>query len=211
MEHWENAQNNSEMIIYTTADGLTKIETTFDGDTVWLSIDQMAELFQRDRSVIGKHIRNIFKEGELQKESVWAKFAYTASDGKVYDVDYYNLDVIIPVGYRVKSQRGVQFRIWATGILKEYMRKGFALDDERLKNLGGGGYFKELLERILTMSGEKLLTGNGSISHKQAIDKAATEYKKYKARTLSGVERDYLDAIQLLEQKTGQKGIISRG
>ena len=122
MEHWENAQNNSEMVIYTTADGLTKIETTFDGDTVWLSIDQMAELFQRDRSVIGKHIRNIFKEGELQKESVWAKFAYTASD-----------------------------------------------------------------------------------------DKAATEYKKYKARTLSGVERDYLDAIQLLEQKTGQKGIISRG
>ena len=132
MEHFENTQTDSEMVIYTTADGLTKIETTFDGDTVWLSIDQMAELFQRDRSVIGKHIRNIFKEGELQKESVWAKFAYTASDGKVYDVDYYNLDVIISVGYRVKSQRGVQFRIWATGILKEYMRKGFALDDERL-------------------------------------------------------------------------------
>ena len=108
----------------------------------------MAELFQRDRSVIGKHVRNIFKEGELQKESVWAKFAYTAADGKVYDVDYYNLDVIISVGYRVKSKRGTQFRIWATGILKEYMRKGFALDDERLKNLGGGGYFKELLERI---------------------------------------------------------------
>ena len=108
----------------------------------------MAELFQRDRSVIGKHIRNIFKEGELQKESVWAKFAYTAADGKTYDVDYYNLDVIISVGYRVKSKRGTQFRIWATGILKEYMRKGFALDDERLKNLGGGGYFKELLERI---------------------------------------------------------------
>ena len=144
MEHFENTQNNSELVIYTTADGLTKIETTFAGDTVWLSIDQMAELFQRDRSVIGKHIRNIFKEGELQKESVWAKFAYTASDGKVYDVDYYNLDVIISVGYRVKSQRGVQFRIWSTGILKEYMRKGFALDDERLKNLGGGGYFKEL-------------------------------------------------------------------
>lgn len=148
MERWENEQNNSEMMIYTTEDGLTKIETTFDGDTVWLSIDQMAELFQRDRSVIGKHVRNIFKEGELQKEAVWAKFAHTAADGKVYDVDYYNLDVIISVGYRVKSQRGVQFRIWATGILKEYMRKGFALDDERLKNLGGGGYFKELLERI---------------------------------------------------------------
>ena len=145
----KNKDNNqSEMIIYTTEDGLAKIETTFDGDTVWLSIEQMAELFQRDRSVIGKHVRNIFKEGELQKEAVWAKFAHTAADGKVYDVDYYNLDVIISVGYRVKSQRGVQFRIWATGILKEYMRKGFVLDDERLKNLGGGGYFKELLERI---------------------------------------------------------------
>ena len=147
MNRPDNSPKNS-ILIYTTEDGLTKIDTTFDGDTVWLSIDQMADLFQRDRSVIGKHIRNIFKEGGLQKESVWAKFAYTAADGKTYDVDYYNLDVIISVGYRVKSKRGTQFRIWATGILKEYMRKGFALDDERLKNLGGGGYFKELLERI---------------------------------------------------------------
>ena len=121
------------MIIYTTEDGLTKVETTFDGDTVWLSMDQMAELFQKDRSVIGKHVRNIFKEGELEKESVWAKFAYIATGGKVYNVDYYNLDVIISVGYRVKSKRGTQFRIWATGILKEYMRKGFALDDDRLR------------------------------------------------------------------------------
>ena len=148
MNYRDDGIGKSNIIIYTTEDGLSKIETTFDGDTVWLSIDQMAELFRRDRSVIGKHVRNIFKEGELQKESVWAKFAYTAADGKVYDVDYYNLDVIISVGYRVKSKRGTQFRIWATGILKEYMRKGFALDDERLKNLGGGGYFKELLERI---------------------------------------------------------------
>ena len=152
----------SNIIIYTTEDGLAKIDTTFDGDTVWLSIDQMAELFQRDRSVIGKHVRNIFKEGELEKESVWAKFAYTAADGKVYNVDYYNLDVIISVGYRVKSKRGTQFRIWATGVLKEYMRKGFALDDDRLKNLGGG-YFKELLDWILMMSGEELLQENGSI------------------------------------------------
>ncbi len=279
-------------------------------------------------------MRNIFKEGELTKESVWAKFAYTASDRKVYDVGYYNLDVIISVGYRVKSQRGVQFRIWATGILKEYMRKGFALDDERLKNLGGGGYFKELLDRIrdirasekvfyrqvleiyatsidydpkaevsisffkkvqnkihyavhgntaaeviytradaekqfmgltpfshsqptlsdaliaknyldekelrsmgqlvsgyldfaerqaergrvmtmqdwaehldriLTMNGEKLLVGNGSISYKEAEDKATDEYRKYKARTLSRVERDYLESIALLEQKADGK------
>ena len=140
--------DNSNMIIYTTEDGLTKVDVTFEDNTVWLSIDQMAELFQRDRSVIGKHVRNIFKEGELVKESVWAKFAYTASDGKDYNVDFYNLDMIISVGYRVKSQRGVQFRIWAAGIIKEYMKKGFALDDNRLKELGGGGYFKELLERI---------------------------------------------------------------
>ena len=138
----------SNIIMYTTEDGVTKIEVTFDHDTVWLSIDQMAELFQRDKSVIGKHVRNIFKEGELAKEAVWAKFAYTASDGKTYQVDFYNLDVIISVGYRVKSLRGTQFRIWATSILKEYMKKGFALDDDRLKNLGGGKYFDELLSRI---------------------------------------------------------------
>lgn len=134
--------------MYTTEDGLTKIEVTMENDTVWLSLDQMAELFQRDRSVIGKHVRNIFREGELDKASVWAKFAYTANDGKIYNVDYYNLDVIISVGYRVKSLRGTQFRIWAIGILKEYMQKGFALDDERLKRLGGGNYFDELLARI---------------------------------------------------------------
>ena len=127
----------SNIIMYTTEDGVTKIEVTFDHDTVWLSIDQMAELFQRDKNVIVKHVRSIFKEGELVKEAVWAKFAYTASDGKTYQVDFYNLDVIISVGYRVKSLRGTQFRIWATSILKEYMKKGFALDDERLKNLGG--------------------------------------------------------------------------
>ena len=163
MERWENEQNNSEMMIYTTEDGLTKIETTFDGDTVWLSIDQMAELFQRDRSVIGKHIRNIFKEGELDKNSVWAKFAYTAADGKKYNVDYYNLDVIISVGYRVKSHRGTQSRIWAIGIIKEYMKKGFALDDDRLKRLGGGNYFAELLARIRDIrSAEKSILEKGS-------------------------------------------------
>ena len=143
-----DASPKNSILIYTTEDGLTKIDTTFDGDTVWLSIDQMAELFQRDKSTISRHIKNIFAEGELERDSVVAKFATTAADGKTYQVEFYNLDVIISVGYRVKSKRGTQFRIWATGILKEYMRKGFALDDERLKNLGGGGYFKELLERI---------------------------------------------------------------
>ena len=125
---------NSNILMYTTEDGLIKIEATFENDTVWLSIDQMAELFQRDRSVIGKHVRNIFKEGELNKESVWAKFAYTASDGKTYQVDYYNLDVIISVGYRVKSQRGTQFRQWANKVLKEYLLKGYSIN-QRINQL----------------------------------------------------------------------------
>jgi hypothetical protein len=326
--------NYGEILIYQSDDGLTKIDVNMYDETVWLSIDQMAELFQRDKSVIGKHVRNIFKEGELDKNSVWAKFAYTASDEKTYQVDYYNLDVVISVGYRVKSQRGVQFRIWATSILKEYIKKGFAMDDNRLKELGGGGYFKELLERIrdirasekvfyrqvleiyatsidydpkaevsiqffkrvqnkihyavsgetaaeviyhradaekdfmglmsfsgeqptlkeakiaknylnekelramgqlvsgyldfaerqaereipmtmedwakhldgiLTSTGENLLTGNGTISHLQAMEKAQTEYKKYKAKTLSSVEKDYLESIKLLEQKGKRK------
>lgn len=334
MKTKENVGGKSNIIIYTTQDGLTKIETTFDEDTVWLSIDQMAELFQRDKSTISRHIKNVFSEGELVRESVVANFATTAADGKTYQVDYYNLDVIISVGYRVKSKRGTQFRIWATNILKEYMRKGFALDDERLKNLGGGGYFKELLERIrdirasekvfyrqvleiyatsidydpkaeisiqffqkvqnkihyaihgktaaeviytradaekefmglttfagnqptlreaviaknyldekelramgqlvsgyldfaerqaereqamtmkdwakhldriLTMSGEQLLSGNGSVTHKQAVEKATGEYKKYKERTLSDVEQDYLNAIKILGKKADKK------
>lgn len=139
---------NSNILMYTTEDGLTKIEATFENDTVWLSLDQIAELFQRDKSTISRHIKKIFEERELDKFSVVANFATTASDGKTYHVDYYNLDVIISVGYRVKSLRGTQFRIWATSILKEYIRKGFALDDDRLKRLGGGNYFDELLSRI---------------------------------------------------------------
>ena len=328
MNNQEELYQNSNMIIYTTEDGLTKIETTFDEDTVWLSKAQMAELFQRDRSVISKNIKNVFEEGELPRESN-VQILHIANSDK--PVEFYNLDVIISVGYRVKSRRGTQFRIWATNILKEYMKKGFAMDDERLKNLGGGGYFKELLERIrdirasekvfyrqvleiystsidydpkaeisiqffkkvqnkihyvihgqtaaeviysradaekefmglttfagnqptlkeavvaknyldekelkamgqlvsgyldfaerqaereqamtmqdwaahldriLTMSGEQLLQGNGSISHKQAVDKATDEYRKYKAKTLSDVENDYFNSIKMLEQKT---------
>lgn len=321
--------DDSKIIIYTTEDGLVKIDTTFDSETVWLSIDQMAVLYQRDKSTISRHIKNVFEEGELMKDSVVAKFATTASDGKTYQVEYYNLDVIISVGYRVKSKRGVQFRIWATNLIKEYMKKGFVLDDDRLKELGGGGYFKELLERIrdirasekvfyrqvleiyatsidydpaadisiqffkkvqnkihyaihgetaaetiyhradaekefmglttfsgnqptlkeakiaknylnekelkamgqlvsgyldfaerqaerqqsmtmedwakhldniLSVTGEQLLTGNGTVSHKQAMDKAEEEYKKYKEKTLSEVEKDYLESIKLLEK-----------
>ena len=126
---------NNDIVIFKNGELELEVSVSEDKETVWLSLDQMAELFKRDRSVIGKHVRNIFKEGELQKESVWAKFAYTAADGKVYDVDYYNLDVIISVGYRVKSKQGTQFRIWATSILKDYMLKGYAVNQKRLEAL----------------------------------------------------------------------------
>lgn len=334
---YRDEMGKSNIIIYTTEDGLSKIETTFDGDTVWLSIDQMAELFQRNKSTISRHIKNIYSEEELVQEATVAYFATVQNEGNRQverSICYYNLDVIISVGYRVKSKRGTQFRIWATGIMKEYMRKGFALDDERLKNLGGGGYFKELLERIrdirasekvfyrqileiyatsidydpkaeisiqffqkvqnkihyaihgqtaaeviytradaekefmglttfagnqptlrevviaknylnekelramgqlvsgyldfaerqaereqamtmkdwakhldriLTMSGEQLLSGNGSVTHKQAVEKATGEYKKYKERTLSDVEQDYLNSIKILGKKSDKE------
>ena len=126
---------NNDIVIFKNGELELEVSVSEDKETVWLSLDQMAELFKRDRSVIGKHVRNIFKEGELQKESVWAKFAYTAADGKVYDVDYYNLDIIISVGYRVKSKQGTQFRIWATSILKDYMIKGYAVNQKRLEAL----------------------------------------------------------------------------
>lgn len=139
---------DSQILIYQTLDGRTRIETRMVKETVWLSLNQMADLFQRDKSVISRHIGNIFRECELARESVVAEFATTAADGKTYQVEHYNLDVIISVGYRVKSHRGVQFRIWATQRLREYIVKGFALDDERLKQAGGGNYFDELLARI---------------------------------------------------------------
>ena len=324
---------SNNFLIYKTDDEKVSVSVRFDdvNETVWLSLEQLSSLFDRDKSTISRHIKNIFEEGELQRNSVVANFATTASDGKTYQVDYYNLDVIISVGYRVKSVRGTQFRQWATKRLNEYIRKGFTMDDDRLKELGGGGYFKELLERIrdirasekvfyrqvldiyatsidydpraeisidffkrvqnkihyavhgntaaevifnradaekefmglhsfrgdrphlkdteiaknyldekelramgqivsgyldfaerqaereqpmtmadwsrhldgiLTSTGEKLLEGAGSISHAQAIEKAHDEYKKYQERTLSAVERDYLDAIHNLEEKT---------
>ena len=120
--------DKKEEIILYQPDNEVKLEVRLENETVWLSIEEMSQLFGRDISVIGKHIRNVFKEGELLKESVWAKFAYTASDGKTYQVDYYNLDVIISVGYRVKSHRGTQFRQWANKVLKEYLLKGYSVN-----------------------------------------------------------------------------------
>lgn len=154
-------EKHGEIVIYQTEDGLTKINVNLQDETVWLTLEQMAELFQRDKSTISRHIKNVFEEGELTRESTVANFATVQNEGGRQverAIDYYNLDVIISVGYRVKSQRGVQFRIWASGILREYIKKGFAMDDERLKELGGGGYFKELLERIRDIrASEKVL------------------------------------------------------
>lgn len=140
-------EQKAHIVIFKTSDGKVSIEAHFEAETVWLSLDQIAMLFDRDKSTISRHIKNIFEEGELVQDAVVANFATTAADGKVYHVDFYNLDVIISVGYRVKSPRGTQFRIWATKRLNEYIRKGFTLDDERLKN-GVGRYFRELLQRV---------------------------------------------------------------
>ena len=140
--------NNGNIILYQTEDGKSRIEVTLCNDTVWLTADQMAELFQRNKSTISRHIKNVFEDGELNPDSVVAFFATTAADNKKYQVAYYNLDMIISVGYRVKSHRGVQFRIWATQVLREYLVKGFAMNDDLLKRAGGGNYFDELLSRI---------------------------------------------------------------
>jgi hypothetical protein len=144
----DDVRPGGEMLLYETNDGRNRVEVRFVGETVWLSLNQLADLFQRDKSVISRHIRNVFEDGELSRTGVVAEFATTASDGKTYQVEFYNLDVIISVGYRVKSHRGTQFRIWATQRLREYIIKGFTLDDERLKEAGGGNYFDELLSRI---------------------------------------------------------------
>ena len=144
-------ENKGELIIYQTEDGLTKIEVRMDNDTVWLSLDQMSELFQRDKSTISRHIKNVFQEGELIEGATVANFATVQSEGDrqvTRNITYYNLDVIISVGYRVKSIRGTQFRIWASSVLREYLIKGFAMNDELLKQAGGGSYFDELLARV---------------------------------------------------------------
>ena len=156
-------EDKGQILLYQTPDGVTKIEVKLQNETVWLSLDQMAELFQRNKSTISRHIKNVFEEGELNRELVVAKNATTtrhgAIDGKTqtHDVEYYNLDMIISVGYRVHSYRGVQFRQWATSVLKEYIKKGFVLNDELLKNAGRGNYFDELLARIRDIrSSEKI-------------------------------------------------------
>ena len=327
-------EQNNKILIYTGADGLTKIDVKLEEETLWLTQAQMCELYQTSKANVSEHIKHIFEEGELQEDSVVRKFRTTASDGKSYLTNYYNLDMIIALGYRVRSIIATRFRQWATQRLKEYITKGFTMDDERLKNLGGGGYWKELLERIrdiratekvfyrqvleiyatsidydprasvsqeffkkvqnkihyaihghtaaeliveradsekdfmglftfrgnqptlaeartaknyldekelramgllvsgyldfaerqaekevpmtmddwakyldriLTSTGEQLLMDGGRVSHLEAMEHATTEYRKYKQRTLSDVEEDYLAAIKAISDK-GKKG-----
>ena len=325
-------ENHSDFILFKTEDEKISVDVRFEDETVWLTQEQMALLFGKAKSTINEHIQNVFNEGELDETLCTQKFGISEFQQKA--PNYYNLDVIISVGYRVKSLRGTQFRQWATKRLNEYIRKGFTMDDERLKNLGGGGYWKELLQRIrdirasekvfyrqvldiystsidynpkadisitffkkvqnkihyavhgktaaeviftradaekefmglmtfpgsrpylkdvavaknyldekelrslgqivsgyldfaerqaereqamtmkdwaehldriLTMSGENLLIGAGSISHEKALEKATTEYKKYQQKTFSEVEKNYLESLKVLEKKTKRK------
>ena len=160
--------DQGEIVIYQTDDGDTKIDVRFVDETVWLTQAQLCELYQTSKSNVSEHIKNIFEDGELEENSVVRKFRTTASDGKNYNVSYYNLDMIISLGYRIKSITATQFRRWATERLKEYMIKGFTMDDERLKNLGGGNYWKELLDRIRDIrSSEKVM-------YRQVLDLYAT-------------------------------------
>lgn len=327
-------KKQSDFILFKTEDGQISVDVRFEDETVWLTQEQIATLFGKSRSTITEHIGNVFDESELEKSRSCRKFRQVRQEGSrevERELEYYNLDVIISVGYRVKSQRGTQFRIWATKRLNEFIRKGFTMDDERLRNLGGGGYWKELLQRIrdirasekvfyrqvldiyatsidydpkaevsiaffkkvqnrihyavhgqtaaevifnradaekefmglmsfsgshpylkdvvlakkylnekelrslgqivsgyldfaerqaereqtmtmkdwaehlnriLTMSGEKLLQGAGTVSHEIAVEKATFEYKKYQQKTLSEVEKNYLESVKMIENKS---------
>ena len=160
--------NNSEILIYQSENGMTRIDVKIVDETVWLTQAQLCELYQTSKSNVSEHIKHIFEEGELDQESVVRKFRTTGADGKKYNVIHYNLDMIISLGYRIKSIIATNFRRWATERLKEYMIKGFTMDDERLKNLGGGNYWKELLERIRDIrSSEKVM-------YRQVLDLYAT-------------------------------------
>ena len=340
MSNTKEPKHNSEFIIFKTEDEQIAVDVRFEDETVWLTQDQMGLLFGKAKSTISEHIKHIFEEGELDEKVVVRNFRITTPHGAIKGktqqstLKLYNLDVIISVGYRVKSLRGTQFRIWATKRLNEYIRKGFTMDDERLKNLGGGGYWKELLQRIrdirasekvfyrqvldiyatsidydpkaevsmeffkkvqnkihytvhsqtaaevifnrvdaekefmglmsfsgqrpylkdvviaknyldekelralgqivsgyldfaerqaerkqpmtmqdwaahldriLTMSGENILLDAGKVSHKKAVEKASTEYKKYQAKTLSEAEKNYLESLKEIEAKSKKK------
>ena len=162
--------NDTEIVIYQSEDGHTKVDVRFEDETVWLTQQQLVDLFQTSKSNVSEHIKHIFEEGELEEKQVVRKFRTTASDGKSYNTNHYNLDMIISLGYRVHSHIATQFRFrrWATEHLKEYLIKGFTMNDEKLKNLGGGDYWHELLERIRDIrSSEKVM-------YRQVLDLYAT-------------------------------------
>ena len=168
MANTEISDNKGKIAIYQSKDGQTKIDVRFEDETVWLTQAQLVELYQSSKSNISEHIKHIFEEGELDENSVVRNFRTTAADGKDYNTKFYNLDMIISLGYRVKSMVATQFRRWATDLLKEYLKKGYALDDKRLKDLGGGDYWKELLDRIRDIrSSEKVM-------YRQVLDLYAT-------------------------------------
>jgi hypothetical protein len=180
--------SNQKIQLYTSADGVVTLEVSLERDTTWLNLDQMAALFERDKSVISRHLRNIFAEGELERDSVVAKNATTAADGKIYQVDYYSLDVIISVGYRVKSQRGVQFRQWATRVLKQHLIDGYTLNQKRL--VERGIEFEQaisLLSRTLTHqqllapAGEAVLSVISDYARSWSLLQAYDEQKKHNA------------------------------
>lgn len=178
---------NSDIRIYQLEDGRTEINVQLDNETVWLNMNQMVELFERDKSVVSRHISNIFKEKELERKSVVAKNATTASDGKTYQVDYYNLDVIISVGYRIKSQRGTQFRIWANQIIREYLIKGYSINEKRLSQQNE--QLKELQESVKILGdvlNYKVLTNDESIGLLKIIS-------------------DYAYALEILDQYDYQR------
>ena len=173
-------KDSGDFLIYQTENGVTKIDVRIQDDTVWLTQQQMAELYQSSKSNVSEHIKHIFEDGELAEEAVVRKIRTTASDGKNYSVTYYNLDMIISLGYRIKSIVATRFRKWATERLKEYMIKGFTMDDERLKGNGGGQYWKELLDRIRDIrSSEKVL-------YRQVLDLYATsvDYDPYSEESI---------------------------
>lgn len=165
------------VILFKTDDGQIKLDVKLDSETVWLTQAQMVELYQSSKANVSEHIKHIFAEGELSKNSVVRKFRTTAADGKSYETYFYNLDMIISLGYRIKSLTATKFRIWATERLKEYIIKGFTLDDERLKELGGGGYWKELIERI------RDIRASEKVFYRQVLDIYATSID-YDPRTL---------------------------
>ena len=209
--------DKGQIILYQTLDGESKIEVRLENDTVWLSADQMAELFQRNKSTISRHIKNVLEDGELDSEEVVAFFATTtqhgAMEGKTQEhkVAFYNLDMIISVGYRVHSYRGVQFRIWATKVLKEYIVKGFALNDDLLKRAGGGNYFDELLARIRDIrSSEKVL----AIAKNLPIDMDKVKSMSLSANSTPGLSINVKDGVrkvyQLIFDNIGKNGFVGR-